>query len=78
MVTVYTLTLKETNEKYHFTSLVALFEAFDYDVLRIKYKSLGTHSFKKGDPYENKSIKIERLVALSKGDVIKSKEKGKV
>ncbi len=74
MVSVYILTFKETNEKHYFTSLVALFYAFDYEVLKIKYVSLGKHSFKKG-PFENKRLRIEKIHALSKVDIDKRKEK---
>ncbi|MCC8187519.1 MAG: hypothetical protein LIP08_08420 [Bacteroides sp.] len=72
MVSVYILTIKETNEKYYFTSLVAIFEAFDYDVLKIKYVSLRKHSFKR-QPFDNKRIKIEKVTAFGKGDIAEKK-----
>ncbi|MCD8030180.1 MAG: hypothetical protein LUF85_04970 [Bacteroides sp.] len=79
MVSVYILTFKETNEKHYFTSLVALYENFDSDVLKVKYTTLSKRGFKTEGPYENKAIKIVKITALSKGDAeklgLKKKEK---
>ncbi len=74
MGSVYILTIKSTNEKHYFTSVLALCKKFDYDILKIKYISLGKHSFKRG-PYENKHITIEKVYALSPKEVDEEKEK---
>ncbi len=76
MTYAYILTIKDTNEKHYFATLVALFTKFDYDTLRVKHVSLGKYSFKKGS-YENKHILIERVIILNKADVLKEKEETK-
>jgi len=73
MVSAYILTIKSTNEKHYFTTLVPLFNKFDYETLRIKRISLHKHSFKK-EPYENKHIIIEKVWIWNNKDVIKEKE----
>jgi len=74
MVSVYILTIKSTNEKHYFTSVVGIFKKFDYDILKIKYVSLSKHSFKRG-LYENKHIIIEKVYALTPTDIEQEKEK---
>jgi len=74
MTSVYILTLKKSGEVFYFTSVIAITEKFDYDILKIKYRTFNSHNFGKGC-FENDHLKVERVTAYSKQDIIKEKQK---